>query len=412
MNCASPIPESDRQQSLVSSRQLHGRMRVLAILGVVLAGINLRPAVTALPPLYGFINDSFPVSFRAQSVLGMLPTLTFAAMGLFTPWLSRRLGVIRGMLLGMALLTLGSLGRAFLATTPIDLGLFSLLAFTGIGIGNVLLPSVVKDFFPRQLGGMTSVYSLLDTLGAAAPSYLGVILAEFTGWHFALAIWGLLAALALVPWFFLLPTERRTLATARHDRKYSAWKWPVTWAITGVFAGGVASMYAFIAWLPDILVQTAGMAPEHADEMLALFSLMGLIHCAIAPRLIVSWQHNVVVVLFGALCIMTGALGLAYLPQLGWLWVIPAGLGAMNIPIGLTLVTIRSRSEEGSTALSAFMQGVGYLLGSLGPLVTGYLFSVTGSWRAPLGFIALLGVGVALCGVVACRREQIEDSHA
>lgn len=391
---------------------VQGRLLVLVTLGIILVALNLRPAVTALPPIYGFIQASFPVSLEAQRILGMLPTLSFACMGLLTPWISRRTGLLRGLLLGMLLLALGCFGRAYLAQSALVLGLFSLPAFIGIGIGNVLLPPIIKDYFPGRIGGMTALYSFIDTLGAAAPSLCGAMLAELGGWHLSLGIWFALAIVGLLPWLALLPYGRHEWARIDHSRQYRAWKWPTAWAVTGVFAGGVASLYAFITWLPVILVQTGGVAPARAGEMLGILSLMGLIHNAIAPKLMVSWRHNVVVILFGALCILVGALGLAYRPELAWLWIIPAGLGAMNIPIGLTLVNMRSRSEDGSTALSGFMQGVGYLIGSLGPFISGYLYSRTGSWLAPLWFIALIGVAVALCGLIACRHGHIEDSNA
>jgi CP family cyanate transporter-like MFS transporter len=55
----------------------------------------------------------------------------------------------------------------------------------------------------------------------------------------------------------------------------------------------------------------------------------------------------------------------------------------MLLNIGLTLVNMRSRTEEGTTAPSSFVQSGGYLLSGVGPPVVGYPHAATGSWTVP-----------------------------
>jgi CP family cyanate transporter-like MFS transporter len=55
----------------------------------------------------------------------------------------------------------------------------------------------------------------------------------------------------------------------------------------------------------------------------------------------------------------------------------------MLLNVGLTLVNMRSRTEEGTTALSSFLQSGGYLPSGIGPPVVGSLHAATGSWTVP-----------------------------
>jgi CP family cyanate transporter-like MFS transporter len=82
----------------------------------------------------------------------------------------------------------------------------------------------------------------------------------------------------------------------------------------------------------------------------------------------------------------------------------------MFVPIGLTLVNMRSRTEDGTTALSSFVQSAGYLMAAIGPVLVGALHSMTGGWTVPCWFMALAGVVAGIAGVFAVRPVFIEDA--
>jgi cyanate permease len=54
------------------------------------------------------------------------------------------------------------------------------------------------------------------------------------------------------------------------------------------------------------------------------------------------------------------------------------------LPAGNHHVQLRTRTAVGAAALGGFAIGVGYLFGTIGPLMGGTLFSATGDWRAAL----------------------------
>jgi len=78
--------------------------------------------------------------------------------------------------------------------------------------------------------------------------------------------------------------------------------------------------------------------------------------------------------------------------------------------LALTLINLRTRTPEGSAALSGFMQGVGYTLSCAGPLAFGLLHERTHGWTLPMAFLAAC-VGVLLVGgYLACLPRYLEDS--
>ena len=74
------------------------------------------------------------------------------------------------------------------------------------------------------------------------------------------------------------------------------------------------------------------------------------------------------------------------------LWVALLGLGPSTFPLSLTLINLRTRTPAGSARLSGFMQGVGYSLSCLGPLLFGWLHDV----------VARLDLAIRLPAACAC----------
>lgn len=91
---------------------------------------------------------------------------------------------------------------------------------------------------------------------------------------------------------------------------------------------------------------------------------------------------------------------------------IAAGLGPTTFPLALTLINLRTRTAAGSSALSGFSQGVGYLLACAGPLLFGVLHDATGGWGAPFAFLAVTVVVILFAGLRVSRPDLLEDTWA
>ncbi|HKP99998.1 MAG TPA: MFS transporter, partial [Actinomycetes bacterium] len=106
---------------------------------VVAVALNLRPAITAVPPVLDAIQTDLGLSATGAGLLTALPVL---CMGVFAPVgaaLARRVGREAAVSCALALVGGGILVRGLDASTPVLYG-GTLLAGIGIAIGGVLLP--------------------------------------------------------------------------------------------------------------------------------------------------------------------------------------------------------------------------------------------------------------------------------
>lgn len=395
--------------------------RSMALVGIVLVALNLRTAVAAISPIAAQIGADVPLGAVALGIIGMVPPIAFALSGIFGAYAARKVGLER--LLAMAIVSMiaGHLLRAAATSYPVLL-VGSVLALAGAGVGNVLLPPIVKRYFPDRIGLVTSLYVTVMSLGASIPALVSAPIADSGGWRLSLAVWSVLALGSLVPWIVVIVQHRRekaaletaaleTVVEPPHERLTgSIWRSPTAWTMAVVFGLPSFHAYALFAWLPQLLVDSAGVSRINAGALLALFGIMGLPAALIVPVLVIRLHNVRWLMLSGLAAFVLGYLGLLLTPStLTWLWVALVGAGPLLFPASLTLINLRSRTHEGSVALSGFVQGIGYSIGALGPLLVGILHSATGSWTAPLILLLVTVLACAVPAVLVGRRTFVED---
>ena len=400
------------------AHHLAGRTRrVIALLAIPLLALNLRSAITSIAPVLVQIQQQLHLSDTQASVLGALPPVIFGLAGICTPFVIRRLGTDRSAVLAMLLATCGLAVRA-LSPDAYFFFVPQLVALVGMGMGNVLLPPLVKRHFPDRIGSLTVLYGIMLQLGTALPAFLAVPLDDAGGWRTSLGAWAGLSLIALWPWVMLstgsTPTQPEPYAvapaTARRVPLSALLHNRVAWGATLLIGMTSLNTYPIITWLPQILTD-AGVSRGVAGSLLGLYSLMSLPLALTIPWISVKLRNPLVVVLAGLACYLTGYAGLALAPSRApLLWTVLTGLAATGFPLALALANLRTLTHDGAVALSGFMQGFGYLLASTGPLITGLLHSLTGGWQASFGFLALTLVPLTIGGVVFCRPVQLENT--
>jgi CP family cyanate transporter-like MFS transporter len=389
--------------------------RTLALLGILFVAGNLRTAVAALSPIVAQVTVDIPLSALSIGVLGMLPPVCFAVFGILTPVFTRRLGLETVLILALVTMLVGHAARG-LSGSLTWLVIDSVITFAGLGVGNVLLPPLVKKYFPDRIGLVTSLYVTVVSLSTMLPPLVAVPVADAAGWRVSLGMWMMPALIALVPWITMLLRHRtRGVPTPALDEAEPAllggiWRSSLAWAIAVVFATSSLNAYAMFAWLPQLLIQTAGVTPGEAGTLLSLYAAVGLPCALVVPALTARMKHIGVLVYVGVLAFVVGDLGLLLAPAtLTFVWVFLAGLGPLFFPLALVLINLRTRTHQGSVALSGFVQSVGYTLGAFGPLVVGLLHQLTGAWTWPLVFLIATALAVTLAGAVISRPHLLED---
>ncbi|ASN51597.1 MFS transporter [Sinomonas sp. R1AF57] len=395
--------------------------RGAVIVGLVLLGIGLRYAITGMSPLLSDVRAALGIDTAGATLLGMLPTLSFGVGGFLAPALVRRWGPEATALIAVVLAAVGALLRPFGGGTLPFLGLTA-VALVGMGLGNVAGAPLVKKYFPDRQASMITLFSLLMQAGATLPAMTALPLANTVGWQGSLASWGLLSLIAVLPWAAQFVASLR----ARHDAgsgtrvpTSSAPKVgfgelvrsPVAWGTAVFYAMASLNTYAMLAWLPTILAQYGGLSKADAAGAFSIFTFMTLPMAVVTPLLANRLRNPTWLAVALAATLPAGYLGLLSHAGPAWVWVFVAGISGGAFPFAIAMFNLRTRTTAGSAGVGGFAMGIGYLAGTLGPLVGGGLFAATGGWAAPLWVYVATFVPMALGAVIMARPGRyVEDA--
>ncbi|WP_084258760.1 CynX/NimT family MFS transporter [Microtetraspora malaysiensis] len=386
-----------------------GSVAWLVGLGIVLAALNLRTAVTSVGPVLDQVSAALGMSGVASGLLTTLPVLCFALFGAMTPALSHRVGEHRLLLAGLVLLGAGLWIRSVVGSSGVFLAA-SVLALSGGAIGNVLIPTLIKRHFPSRSGLMTTVYSTAMAAGTmlAAAATVPIQRAAGGNWHVALGVWAALAAVSAIPWLALLrsePERHRARGTGPGELVRSR----LAWAIATYFGTQSLIAYVMFGWLPQLL-QDNGYTSAQAGTLLAVFTGLGIPISMLVPSIAARMadQRLLVAAFCGAYVI--GFAGLLTGRAL-WVWAVLVGVGMGSFPLALAMLALRTRTAEATAALSAFGQSAGYLIAGAGPLAVGVLYELSGGWTVPFVLLFVVVGAQMVAGWYAGASRYIEDER-
>ncbi|WP_151775598.1 CynX/NimT family MFS transporter [Streptomyces abyssomicinicus] len=423
----------------------------LLVAAVVLAALNLRPAVTSLGALLEEVREGFGMSGAVAGLLTSVPSLCFAVFGVAAPRLARRFGAAAVVCAGMAAIALGLLIRPW---TGVTAGLLAAtaLALMGIAVSNILMPVIVKERFPDRVGPMTGLYSMALAMGTSSAAAFTVPLTGALGgdWRLGLTAWSLLALAAALVWLPLLRDRdrpgdgtrgrERGLGTAPRSRgraraaahtpapapapaggsagvsarppMRSITRSRTAWALAVFFGLQSTCAYVTMGWLAQIF-RDAGVSAGTAGVLLAVSMVMGVPLSFVIPRMAARLPHQGPIVIALGVSGLAGYAGLILAPAAGaWLWAVLLGLANCAFPLALTMVGMRARTGEGVGRLSAFAQSTGYLISIPGPVLVGVLYQHSGGWALPLTLMAALMIPQMVFGVLAGKNRTVEDELA
>jgi CP family cyanate transporter-like MFS transporter len=379
-----------------------------ALAGILLVAVNLRAAITSLGALLDEVRVGLHLSGAMAGIVTTLPALSFAAFGAVTPWLTRRFNPARVLVGAMAALAIGEMLRA-ITNTPVVFVLLSALALAGIAVANVLLPVLVKAYFPARTGLVTGVYTMTLIAGTTAASAASVPIAQaFGSWRVGLGIWSVIAVVAMLPWLRAglrrqAPGPRVLPSRVRPARTR------LGWAMAIYFGTQSLSGYATMGWLAQIF-RDSDYSPTDAGLLLAGVTAVGVPIALLMPTLAGKLRNLRSLVLLMSAAMVASYVGLAVAPHGGAvLWVTLLAVGQGAFPLALAMIGMRARTPEGTVALSAFAQSTGYLIASLGPFLVGVLYEATGGWTLPMGFLIAAALVQGVAGVLAAKPRYVED---
>lgn len=355
------------------------------------------------------VGRDLHLSGALAGVITTLPVLCFGAFGAAAPPIAVRVGIRRLTLLAMLAVAAGLAVRV-LAGSGLVFVLASALALAGVGVANVLIPALVKLNFPQQIGLVTGVYTTLMQLSTAIAAAVSVPMSDaLGGWRQGLGVWALAAAVAAVPWLGLL-RERVTLRQAAHRVTWRGLsRSPTAWLLTAFFGIQSGNAFTQLGWLPALFTD-AGVSTTDAGYALSVIPAVGVVVSAALAALSARIRSFRPIVIALCVCAVLGYVGVLVVPAwVPWFWALLLGIGGGMFPVALILIGLRARTGQGTSALSGFVQGIGYIAGASLPFLVGLLHDATGTWTYAV--VVLLGSVVLLfvAGLGVTRVRYVED---
>ncbi|SOZ17566.1 putative cyanate transporter (cynX), MFS family [Cupriavidus taiwanensis] len=382
--------------------------RWLVLAAVAGIGLNLRPFLTAVGPLAPAIRGGTGLSYQGMAWLTLLPMLLMGVGAFFGPAIRARLGARTAVLGALALLGAGCALRLGVAGGT---WLIASAALCGLGVAVVqaACPGLVKQEFPARVAPVMGLYSAALMGGGALGAQLSPYVTELAGsWREALALWAVpaLAALALA-WVALPHGPDRQPASApaappgrspiAAGKTRALLRRPRTWLLMisfGVMNGGYASL---VAWLAPFY-QSHGWSAPASGSLVALMAVAQAAAALLLPALAARRLDRRAWMALALAMQAAGFAGLALRPDIAphaWAVIGGAGLGGC-FALYLVVALDHLPDPDSAGALSAVMQGGGFLLASLAPWITAMLQARTGSfaagWWYHLACAAVVGV--------------------
>lgn len=388
----------------------------LILLGVLLIAANLRLSVSATGALLDRLDTALRLGPGVESFLTAVWPLAFAVGGFSASWLARRFTAGTVIAWALGTLLVGEVAHSLHNAPALVLG--SVLAGLGIALANVLLPVVVRQYFPDRVGQVTGLYAMVLSAGAAFAALSSVPVSDhlhnISG---GLLVWAIPAVIALGAWTAARPqraahpSNAASLAPAAHLPLRQLTRSKLAWAMAAFFGLQSMGAYVIMGWLPSIL-SDAGMSAGKAGVVLSTIFFIAIPINYAVPLLGARMKDQRPLLTGLTLASLVGFVGLIVAPgSLAWLWALIFAFGMATFPVVLALFPLRGGTPEGTAALSTFGQSIGYLFSAAVPLGIGLLHDATDSWTWPLLIVVAATVvqGVVGLYVASPRRGTVSQ---
>lgn len=371
------------------------KMNYLLLLGIIMIATNLRAPITSVGPLVGTITNSLNLTGAQAGLITTLPLIAFAIISPIAPKLARKFGTETTILGALILIILGLSIRYLPSISTLFLG--TAILGCGIAVGNVLIPSIVKQEFQNQSGLVTGIYSVSMNLTGAIASGVSIPLIEKLGWTWnqAFSLWIILAALALLAWLPQLKNKKATPEVNVVDTNNSIWHSSLAWSVSLFMGIQSFIFYVLVAWLPEMLI-SQGIASSKSGGMLSLLQLTLLPTTFIIPIIAEKRpnQKSLVVISFTLFTLGISGLMFSSLAVIS-LSIIAIGIaGGIAFSLSMMFFNLRTSTPKEAADLSGMAQSIGYILAAVGPFLFGLLHDLTNNWQSSL--FLLIGMTIIL----------------
>lgn len=384
--------------------------KLLLTLTIIFIAANLRGPLTMVGPLIPSMKESFTSGNSLFGILTSIPLFVFGIISIIAPKLDNKFGKRITITTSLSLLLIGLLIRSLGSVSSLLIG--SILVALGIGISNVLLPSVIVEGAPKKdIGRLTGTFTTTMGLFGSIASGLSIFLASIVGWQFALEIFVITAIIALVLWLTYSKTvegiEREEQLEPEIKLSYLL-KSKLVWSIA-LFMGVQSWIaYALFAWVPSILIDR-GMSSNFSAIALMIIQLCSMPTMYIIPIIAGKKKSQSMFVAITTIIGFIGCLSLfAANPIILTVGLVLIGIGqGASLSFSYLFFTVRTNSAKETSSLSGISQTIGYFIASTGPILFGYIHDITNLWNGSLIFMLFMHVILLFEGILSGRNKKI-----
>ncbi|MEN8625512.1 CynX/NimT family MFS transporter [Psychrobacter proteolyticus] len=388
----------------------------LVLCAMILLATNMRAPIVALGSIAPVVKDALDISEFQIGWLGAVPMLSFAVGALISPTIGKRFGLENTLIAMIGLLTVGMIIRTAIPTWCGFL-IGTLLLTLAIGFANTLAAPVIKQRTPQHIPLITGLFSLTMTTAAGIVAGVVLPLSEQVGWQWALGGWTILGVFAFVIWLFLRvrlgsSNHQAVIPAALGSSDISMWRTTFAWQIA-IFMGLQSLLFYTVAsFLPSIWV-SKGLSAVSAGQMGSVFQFMAPVSILSLTWLVNRGRPIQALAVFAAVLNVVGILGVSYLStDLAWLWSGMMGMGCSAIfTLSMMLFSMRTYTTNQASELSGMAQAVGYVIAFFGPLGTGWLHEMTGSWSMPLFIMLILMIVNVVIAWLVSRPVMVDGKY-
>ena len=376
----------DTRQSVLT---LYWPMLVIAVLAM-----TLRPTITATGPLLAEIRLSTGIGLQAASLLVVLPMLCMGIFPLLLPWLGKWLSESAWIIGGLFAIALSSLWRLWLGTGS-TLIASALIGGIGIAVVQAMAPGVVKRWYPRRVPLAMGVYSAALMTGGGVAAILSPVIAQHYGsWQSGLGIWLVVPVIALLLWWFR-PSE--VMETKHSSVAINFFTNQRAWLLASYFGLANTGYACMIAWLPTY-ARGLGWSAQDSGELIGIMTVFQVLGALGIPALSGNRLDRRSWLFFAIIIQIVGFVGLVLMPMsllILWVAMIGCGLGAC-FSLTLTVALDHLSEPKLAGALTAFVQGIGFIITAIAPYIAGILREWTGSFQIVWLMLIVTLVGMLL----------------
>lgn len=348
---------------------------------VVLVGLNLRPFLVAMGPLMPQVLVDTGMGLGSASLLTLVPMWLMGALTLLIACRPEVLSNDNILFFALLLLATGN-GMRYAAYQGVVLLFSAFICGLAVALIQFVLPGIIKQTFRQHASLVVGCYSASLMLGGAmGASAMPALVSMGTEWTTALALLTIPAVIAGIVAKFgtaRIPSvaygKVRFLPLARRRRS-----WELMFSF-GIVNGAYGSL---VTWLPSYYLQL-GWDTSASSALIVALSLCQAVVAFTLPICTKGHRDKRPWLMLVLLFLATGLIGLIAEPT--WnpmVWVFACGIGLGGGFSLLMIVSLEHVADVGkANALTALMQGGGFMIAAVCPLLFTLIVQLFGTFSA------------------------------